>query len=684
MGWRYRKRIKILPGIYFNISKSGISTNVGVKGASVTFGSKGTYVNTGLPGTGLYRRDKVTESRNSNNCDSYLLNNESTYNKITPVVSNEGKSGIWNFITRLFSKPEVPNTESMSNESDDEIIHEEFKDSKQEATLVTVSNEKEIEVNLKDTKDNNTPIVERTSLYTEDDLSDVQKMDLEPYNPKRDLEDYRYPTLDLLKKYDNEGKPYIDMDEQTANKNRIVELLRSFGIEISSIKATVGPRITMYEITLAPGLHYKVMRGLEDDLALALSAQGIRIMAPIPGKGTIGIEVPNARTGIVSLGSILDSKIFQESIMELPCAIGKTITNEAFMFDLVKAPHILIGGSTGQGKSVALHTIITSLLYKKHPAELKFVLMDPLGVEMGLYNSISNNFLAVLPDEPAIVSDSYQAARTLESLCTLMNMRYDLLKEVGARNIKEYNRKFIDRRIPPRGGHGYMPYIVVIIDSYSAFTMSNEQRIEQSLTELTKFSRPIGIHVIISEKRPSSDILSSEIKSYIPTRISFRVPEKTDSQIILDCEGAEQLIGKGDMLYMNGGTPIRVQCAFVDTPESERISDFISEQQSYRFPFELPDPYSYNNYEESYEEKDVDMSNLDPLFEDAARLIVLSQSGSTSLIQRKFGIGYNRANRLMNQLEKAGVVGAAMSSKPHEVIIQDEVSLNNLLCSLRW
>lgn len=884
MGWRYRKRIKILPGIHINISKSGISTNVGVKGASVTFGPKGTYVNTGFPGTGLYRRDRVSGSDKKNDysngtkyerdelsnsslneeysedtsflsynplhyifyffslifpiaafawyingldmlysslinagfqlilCFAIITNmslkednsayrikliEEASVNSIKgeiaghvircslyviiivlnlfPLLSMSGSfvsifcgyekawdGGTLVFLITLFivicwikafikeknfiisldkavllkqatnedkqDNSSCPNnnieeqiTKSESNilSNDEKLSSSNFdrpltrdilgnlinkENGKPLSSLSTREIEEMMDNQMKSDKELSSSIVSRQavrdilgSLVTNDDtitpvtaikqnkerVSEPREELLKPYDPKRDLENYRYPTLDLLKKYDNDGKPYIDIAEQTANKNRIVDLLRSFGIEISLIKATIGPRITLYEITLAPGLHYKAMRGLEDDLALALSTQGVRIMAPIPGKGTIGIEVPNATTSIVSIRSILDSKVFQESIMELPCAIGKTITNEVFMFDLAKAPHILIGGSTGQGKSVALHTIITSLLYKKHPAELKFILMDPRGVEMGLYNSISNNYLAALPDEPAIVSDSYQAAKTLESLCTLMNVRYDLLREVGARNIKEYNRKFIDRRIPPRGGHGYMPYIIVIIDSYSAFTMSNGQRIEQSLTELTKFSRPIGIHVIISEKRPSSDILSSEIKSYIPTRISFRVPEKTDSQIILDCEGAEQLIGKGDMLYMNGGTPIRVQCAFVDTPELERISDFISEQQSYRFPFELPDSYSYNDYSESYEEIDVDMTNLDPLFEDAARLIVLRQEGSTSLIQRKFAIGYNRAGRLMDQLEKAGVVGAAMGSKPREVLIQDEVSLENLLFSLR-
>ena len=509
--------------------------------------------------------------------------------------------------------------------------------------------------------------------------------DLEPYDPKRDLENYHYPTLDLLKKYDNDGKPFIDMAEQTANKNRIVEVLRTFGVEISSIKATVGPTITLYEITLAPGVRISKVRSLEDDIALSLSALGIRIIAPIPGKGTIGIEVPNAKPSIVSMESILNSKKFQESQMELPCAVGKTITNEVFMFDLAKAPHLLVAGATGQGKSVGLNAIITSLLYKKHPAELKIVLVDPKKVEFSIYNPLINHFLAKVPDEDAdpIITDVTKVVRTLNSLCKLMDTRYDLLKEVGARNIKEYNKKFIDRKIPPRGGHGYMPYIVVIIDEFGDLIMTAGKEIELPIARIAQLARAVGIHMVIATQRPTTTIITGNIKANFPARIAFKVSAGIDSKTILDRTGAQQLIGKGDMLYLGGAEPIRVQCAFVDTPEVERINEFIAAQQSYNMPFELPEPDTPESDMGDSGSADVDMQHLDPLFEDAARLIVLNQSGSTSLIQRKFAIGYNRAGRLMDQLEKAGVVGAAMGSKPREVMIQDEMSLNNLLNSLR-
>ena len=510
--------------------------------------------------------------------------------------------------------------------------------------------------------------------------------DLEPYDPKRDLENYHYPTLDLLKKYDNDGKPYIDMAEQNANKNRIVEVLRTFGVEISSIKATVGPTITLYEITLAPGVRISKVRSLEDDIALSLSALGIRIIAPIPGKGTIGIEVPNAKPSIVSMESILNSKKFQETTMELPCAIGKTITNEVYMFDLAKAPHLLVAGATGQGKSVGLNAIVTSLLYKKHPAELKIVLVDPKKVEFSIYNPLINHFLAKVPDEDAdpIITDVTKVVRTLNSLCKLMDTRYDLLKEVGARNIKEYNKKFIERRIPPRGGHGFMPYIVVIIDEFGDLIMTAGKEIELPIARIAQLARAVGIHMVIATQRPTTTIITGNIKANFPARIAFKVSAGIDSKTILDRTGAQQLIGRGDLLALVGGSePVRVQCAFVDTPEVERINDFIASQQSYNMPFELPEPDTPEADFDGGSDRDVDMQHLDPLFEDAARLIVINQSGSTSLIQRKFAIGYNRAGRLMDQLEKAGVVGAAMGSKPREVMIQDEVSLNNLLNNLK-
>ena len=500
-----------------------------------------------------------------------------------------------------------------------------------------------------------------------------------PYDPKRDLENYHYPTLDLLQKYESDGKPFVDMLEQNTNKNRIVDVLRNFGVEISSIKATVGPTITLYEITPAPGVRISKIRNLEDDIALSLSALGIRIIAPIPGKGTIGIEVPNAKPSTVSMESILNSKKFQETTMELPCAVGKTITNEVFMFDLAKAPHLLVAGATGQGKSVGLNAIITSLLYKKHPAELKIVLVDPKKVEFSVYSSIEKHFLAKVPDdgEEPIITDVTKVIRTLNSLCKEMDTRYDLLKIAQARNIKEYNKKFIERQLNPEHGHKYMPYIVVVIDEFGDLIMTAGKEVELPIARIAQLARAVGIHMIIATQRPTTNIITGTIKANFPSRIAFRVGAMIDSRTILDRPGAQQLIGRGDMLYLNGGEPVRVQCAFVDTPEVERISQFIAQQQGYSTAFELPEPDTDEG--EGGESRDVDMQHLDPMFEDAARLIVREQSGSTSLIQRKFAIGYNRAGRLMDQLEKAGIVGAAHGSKPREVLIMDEMSLENLL-----
>lgn len=508
--------------------------------------------------------------------------------------------------------------------------------------------------------------------------------EMEPYDPKRDLENYRYPTLDLLRKYESDGKPYIDMAEQTANKNRIVEVLRNFGVEISSIKATVGPTITLYEITPAPGVRISKIKNLEDDIALSLAALGIRIIAPIPGKGTVGIEVPNAKPNIVSMESILNSRKFQESTMELPCAVGKTITNEVFMFDLAKVPHLLVAGATGQGKSVGLNAIITSLLYKKHPAELKIVLVDPKKVEFSVYAPIANHFLAKVPEEDAdpIITDVTKVVRTLNSLCKEMDTRYDLLKMAQARNIKEYNKKFIDRQLNPERGHRYMPYIVVIIDEFGDLIMTAGKEIEMPIARIAQLARAVGIHMIIATQRPTTNIITGTIKANFPGRIAFRVGAMIDSRTILDRPGAQQLVGRGDMLYLNGGEPTRVQCAFVDTPEVEKINLYIAQQQGYLTPFELPEPDTGDS-DTGGESAEVDMQHLDPMFEDAARLIVINQSGSTSLIQRKFAIGYNRAGRLMDQLEKAGIVGSAMGSKPREVLIQDEVSLENLLSNFR-
>ncbi|MBO7109163.1 MAG: DNA translocase FtsK 4TM domain-containing protein [Prevotella sp.] len=518
------------------------------------------------------------------------------------------------------------------------------------------------------------------------DLVSVGDKELEPYDPKRDLENYHYPTLDLLKHYDDDGKPYIDMAEQTANKNRIVQVLRTFGVEISSIKATVGPTITLYEITPAEGVRIAKIRNLEDDIALSLAAEGIRIIAPIPGRGTIGIEVPNAKKSIVSMESVLNSKKFQESTMELPCAMGKTITNEVYMFDLAKSPHLLVAGATGQGKSVGLNAILTSLLYKKHPAELKIVLVDPKMVEFSIYRTIDHHFLAALPEEfdNPIITDTSKVIRTLQSLCVEMDSRYELLKDADVRNIKEYNAKFIARQLNPEKGHKFMPYIVVVIDEYGDLIMTAGKEIELPIARIAQKARAVGIHMIIATQRPTTNIITGTIKANFPARIAFKVSQGIDSKTILDRMGAQQLIGRGDMLYLQGNDPVRVQCAFVDTPEVIAINKFIQAQQGYIEPFELPEPIMEGGDGEiGSGADDVDLNHLDPMFDDAARLIVQSGSGSTSLIQRKFSIGYNRAGRLMDMLEKAGVVGQAHGSKPREVLIQDEMSLEQLLQSLR-
>ena len=517
------------------------------------------------------------------------------------------------------------------------------------------------------------------------DLVPVGDKMLEPYDPKRDLENYHYPTLDLLKVYEDDGKPYIDMEEQTKNKNRIIEVLRNFGIEINSIKATVGPTITLYEITPAQGVRIAKIRNLEDDIALSLKALGIRIIAPIPGKGTIGIEVPNEKKSIVSMQSVLNSKKFQETTMDLPCAMGKTITNEVFMFDLAKAPHVLVAGATGQGKSVGLNAILTSLLYKKHPAELKIVLVDPKMVEFSIYRTIDKHFLASLPEqfEDPIITDTSKVIRTLQSLCVEMDSRYELLKDAGERNIKDYNKKFIARQLNPEKGHKFMPYIVVVIDEYGDLIMTAGKEIELPIARIAQKARAVGIHMVIATQRPTTNIITGTIKANFPARIAFKVSQGIDSKTILDRMGAQQLIGRGDMLYLQGNDPIRVQCAFVDTPEVVDINKFIAEQQGYQEPFELPEPVVEGEAGADGGDNDADLSHLDPMFDDAARLIVSSQQGSTSLIQRKFSIGYNRAGRLMDQLEKAGVVGQAHGSKPREVLIQDELSLEQLIASLR-
>ena len=535
------------------------------------------------------------------------------------------------------------------------------------------------EANEEEEEDNDEPDFTVSDDTSEED-AEYKGPALQPYNPRLDLENYKFPTLDLLNQYEDNG-PNIDMEEQNANKDRIIKVLRSFGIEISSIKASVGPTITLYEITPAEGVRISKIRNLEDDIALSLSALGIRIIAPIPGKGTIGIEVPNANPRIVPMQSILNSKKFQETTMELPIALGKTITNEVFMVDLAKAPHMLVAGATGQGKSVGLNAIVTSLLYKKHPAELKFVIVDPKKVEFSVYTPIERHFLAKLPDgEDAIITDVSKVVQTLNSLCIEMDTRYDLLRKAGCRNIKEYNAKFISRQLNPEKGHRFMPYIVLIIDEFGDLIMTAGKEVELPICRIAQLARAVGIHAIIATQRPTTNIITGTIKANFPARVAFRVAAMMDSRTILDRSGAQQLIGKGDMLYLQGNDPVRVQCAFVDTPEVERIANYISKQQGYPTAFMLPE---YVGEESESSIGEVDMNRLDPMFEDAARLVVIHQQGSTSLIQRKFSIGYNRAGRIMDQLEKAGIVGPTQGSKARDVLCMDETDLEMKLNNLQ-
>lgn len=500
------------------------------------------------------------------------------------------------------------------------------------------------------------------------------------YDPKLDLSSFKNPTIDLLKKYDiNERQ--VDMDEQNANQKRIKQTLESFGISIASIKATVGPTITLYEVIPDTGVRISKIKNLEDDIALNLSALGIRIIAPMPGKGTIGIEVPNKDPQIVSMQSVIATRKFQESKYDLPVVLGKTITNEIFMFDLCKMPHLLVAGATGQGKSVGLNAVITSLLYKKHPSELKFVLVDPKMVEFGIYAELERHYLAKLPDaEKAVITDCTKVIMTLNSVCKEMDDRYELLMKAHVRNIKEYNAKFISRHLNPQKGHKFMPFIVVIIDEFGDLIMQAGKEIETPIARIAQKARAVGIHMIIATQRPSTNIITGIIKANFPARMAFRVMQMVDSRTILDAPGANQLIGRGDLLFSQGGETTRVQCAFVDTPEVERIVNFIADQPGYATAFLLPE---YVGEGEAKTPGVVDLHERDPLFDEAARLIVIQQQGSTSLIQRKFSIGYSRAGRLMDQLEAAGIVGPFEGSKARQVLIQDEYSLEQLLSNLK-
>lgn len=502
----------------------------------------------------------------------------------------------------------------------------------------------------------------------EENLASKLVEDFGLFDPTLELSNYKFPTIDLLREYASSGIT-INQEELEENKNRIVETLGHYKIDIAQIKATVGPSVTLYEIVPEAGIRISKIKSLEDDIALSLSALGIRIIAPIPGKGTIGIEVPNQKPTMVSMRSVIGSAKFQEAEMELPIALGKTISNETFVVDLAKMPHLLMAGATGQGKSVGLNAVLTSLLYKKHPAEVKFVLVDPKKVELTLFNKIERHYLAKLPDtEDAIITDNNKVINTLNSLCVEMDDRYSLLKDAMVRNIKEYNEKFKSRRLNPENGHRFLPYIVLVVDEFADLIMTAGKEVETPIARLAQLARAIGIHLIIATQRPSVNVITGIIKANFPARIAFRVTSKIDSRTILDTQGADQLIGRGDLLYSNGNDVIRVQCAFVDTPEVEKITEFIGSQKAYPNAYLLPE---FSGDDDTGIKIDMDISERDPLFREAAEVIVAAQQGSASLLQRKLKLGYNRAGRLIDQMEAAGIVGPFEGSKARNVVIPD-------------
>ncbi|HEX5150775.1 MAG TPA: DNA translocase FtsK [Parafilimonas sp.] len=543
---------------------------------------------------------------------------------------------------------------------------------------ISIPSDEDMELEIKDSvEDEEEVTVDRESLVTNDkDLSTVnRKLPTVNYEPTLDLSNYKYPSLDLLEAHGSE-KIVHDPAELEANKNQIIATLKNYDILIQRISATVGPTVTLYEIVPAPGIRISRIKNLEDDIALSLAALGIRIIAPIPGKGTVGIEVPNVRKTVVSMKTLLSSEKFQNNTFSLPIAIGKKIDNENFIVDLATMPHLLMAGATGQGKSVGINSLLVSLLYKKHPSQLKLVLVDPKKVELSLYRVIERHFLAKLPgEEEPIITDTKKVVHTLNALATLMDIRYDLLKEASCRNIKEYNEKFVNRKLNPQKGHEFLPFIVLVIDEFADLIMTAGKEIEMPIARLAQLARAVGIHLVIATQRPSVNIITGTIKANFPVRIAFKVSSKIDSRTILDQGGAEQLIGKGDMLISYNGEITRLQCAFVDTPEVEKVCEFIGDQLGYPQAFLLPEYVD----EKEMEGKDFDLTERDPLFEDAARLIVQNQMGSTSLIQRRMKLGYNRAGRLMDQLEQAGVVGPNLGSKAREVLVKTEGELQELL-----
>ncbi|HYG39826.1 MAG TPA: DNA translocase FtsK 4TM domain-containing protein [Cytophagales bacterium] len=601
--------------------------------------------------------------------------------KPAPVIVNEVEESVYPFIEE---EKEVP---AEKEEADNGV--EEWKVSvKPEKKTLTKnpSLDLDLDIVLPTPTEETVPFIRDDSPYVvvKDEIVPLNALDtptngkIENYDPTLDLSSYRYPTPELLNDYaDKKGQ--VTREELEANKDKIVKTLNDYGITITSIKATIGPTVTLYEIIPDAGIRISKIKNLEDDIALSLAALGIRIIAPIPGKGTIGIEVPNVNRETVSAKSVFSTEKFLKSDKELPIALGKTISNEVFVADLAKMPHLLMAGATGQGKSVGINILLTSLLYKKHPSQLKFVLVDPKQVELSIFNKIERHFLAKLPNsEEAIITDTKKVIHTLNSLCIEMENRYSMLKEAQCRNLSEYNKKFIERKLSPTNGHMYLPYIVLVIDEFADLMMTAGKEIEAPIARLAQKARAIGIHLVLATQRPSVNVITGIIKANFPARLSFKVTQKNDSRTILDAGGAEQLVGMGDMLLSTGSDLIRIQCAFIDTPEVEQVVDYIGSQRGYSSAFHLPEFEG----DEPEEKEAIDLANRDPLFEEAARLIVTHQQGSTSLIQRRMKLGYNRAGRLIDQLEAAGVVGAFEGSKAREVLITDEYALEQLLNSL--
>lgn len=559
------------------------------------------------------------------------------------------------------------------DDSPEEELESDFKviSTKTEETIPTVDDDVELTIEQ--------AIIPEEKAPTANINSESQQKPLPNYDPTLDLSYYKFPPIELLEDHKSTNSE-VSNEELISNKNKIVETLANYKIQIDKIKATIGPTVTLYEIVPAPGVRISKIKSLEDDIALSLAALGIRIIAPMPGKGTIGIEVPNMKPEIVSMRSIISSRKFQETNFELAIALGKTISNETYVFDLTKMPHLLVAGATGQGKSVGLNAIITSILYKKHPSQVKFVLVDPKKVELTLYSKLERHFLAKLPDaEEAIITDTQKVINTLNSLTIEMDSRYELLKAAQVRNIKEYNERFTARKLNPLEGHRFLPYIVVIIDEFADLIMTAGREVEVPIARLAQLARAIGIHLIIATQRPTTNIITGTIKANFPARIAFRVTSMIDSRTILDSTGANQLVGRGDMLFAPGNDMIRIQCAFIDIPEIEKITDYIGSQQGYPSALLLPE---YVGEEGKSDLSEIDLNKRDDLFDDAARLVVLHQQGSTSLIQRKFSIGYNRAGRIIDQLEAAGIVGPFEGSKARQVLFVDEVSLEQFLSNM--